>query len=70
MKEGITIVNFGGIKKATISLNSINIFIGKQASGKSITAKLLYYFKGIFNEILEGIKEENSKIEKIFQKEL
>jgi predicted ATP-dependent endonuclease of OLD family len=61
MKEVITIEHFGGIKKASISLNSINIFIGKQASGKSVTAKLLYFFKKIFGNIIDTTMEGKTK---------
>ena len=43
--ESIYIKNFGGIEEALIPLNDINIFIGPQASGKSVTAKLVYFFK-------------------------
>lgn len=62
MKESITIKNFGGLKDVTIPLNSINIFIGKQASGKSVTAKLIYFFKRIITDIiLEGSLEGTRK---------
>lgn len=58
MKETITIKNFGGLKDAVIPLNSINIFIGKQASGKSVTAKLIYFFRKIFEDIFDGLIDE------------
>ncbi|MCD9189301.1 MAG: ATP-binding protein [Pyrinomonadaceae bacterium] len=73
MKETITIKNFGGLKDAVIPLNSINIFIGKQASGKSVTAKLIYFFRKIFEDIFDGLidnknlKEINEIIEKRFK---
>ncbi len=51
MNEKITIKNFGGLDEVTIPLNSINIFIGKQASGKSVSAKLIFFFKGLFSHI-------------------
>lgn len=57
MKESITIKNFGGLKDVTIPLNSINIFIGKQASGKSVTAKLIYFFRKVFEDIFDGLNE-------------
>lgn len=63
MKESITIKNFGGLKDVTIPLNSINIFIGKQASGKSITAKLIYFFKKIISNIMFGVIQEKSRVE-------
>lgn len=61
--EGVQIQNFGGIKELQIELNSINVFIGKQASGKSITVKLIYFFKGIFREIIDGYQSGKSKAE-------
>ena len=63
MIEKLNIINFGGLDNVKISLNSINILIGKQASGKSVSAKLIYYFKGVFMEIYNGIKDEKSKVE-------
>jgi predicted ATPase len=49
--EKIIIKNFGGLKDAEIILNKVNVFIGKQASGKSVTAKLIYFFKSIISQI-------------------
>ncbi len=49
--EKIIIKNFGGLKDAEIILNKVNVFIGKQASGKSVTAKLIYFFKSIIDDI-------------------
>jgi len=63
MKEKVIIENFGGIEYSIIELNSINVFIGKQAVGKSITAKLIYFFQGIFKEIFDGIQEDKTKLE-------
>ena len=74
MKETITIKNFGGLKDVTIPLNSINIFIGKQASGKSVTAKLIYFFRKIFEDMFDGLSENkkqreiNDDIKKRFKK--
>lgn len=63
MNEKITIENFGGIKKATIPLNRINIFIGPQASGKSVTAKLVYFFKELFNHLSTEVLLKNKDID-------
>src|SRR5690554_5688506 len=41
--------------------NSINILIGPQGSGKSITVKLLYFFKNFVNEIIKSIENEETK---------
>jgi predicted ATPase len=61
MKETISIKNFGGLKDVTIPLNSINIFIGKQASGKSVTAKLIYFFRQSFEDIFDGLTENKKQ---------
>lgn len=59
--EKIYIENFGGIKKMDFEFKSINILIGPQGSGKSITVKLLYFFKNFINEIIKNIEKEESK---------
>lgn len=61
MKEQITIKNFGGIQKISIELNRFNLLIGPQASGKSITAKLLYYFKSFPDMLFSSAEEEDMK---------
>lgn len=38
----------------TLEFKDINILIGPQGAGKSITVKLLYFFKGFFDEIIDG----------------
>ena len=50
--EKISISGFGGFKDATLETAPIltapiTVFIGEQATGKSIVAKLLYFFRGI-----------------------
>lgn len=59
--EKIFIENFGGIKKMEFEFNSINILIGPQGSGKSITVKLLYFFKNFTSEIIKSIENQESK---------
>ena len=44
MKNILTIENFLIFDKAEIEISKFNVFIGPQASGKSIVAKLLYLF--------------------------
>lgn len=46
MAEKLKITNFAGIQHIELDLKAINVLIGPQAVGKSICAKLLYYFKG------------------------
>ncbi len=61
--ESINIKNFAGIESLDIHLNKLNLFIGRQASGKSITAKLIYFFKGITKDFFESALIEKSKIQ-------
>ncbi len=57
-KETLTIENFGGIKHAEIELSRVNVFIGPQATGKSVAAKLLYFFRKSFEFALMPNREE------------
>ncbi len=59
--ETIYIENFAGIKKMDFEFKSINVLIGPQGSGKSVTVKLLYFFKNFINEIVKNIENEESK---------
>ncbi|HEY3369961.1 MAG TPA: AAA family ATPase [Prolixibacteraceae bacterium] len=61
MNESIEIKNFGGIVYMSIELNQFNLFIGPQASGKSITAKLLYYFKNFPSMLIKSAEDEDIK---------
>lgn len=63
MQEVITIKNFGGVKLLSLKLNQINILIGPQASGKSITVKLIYFFKNFFPEVLKCVEAGESRIQ-------
>ena len=59
--EKIEIKNFVGIKDITLEIKQINILIGPQASGKSIIAKLLYYFKSFIFEIINAAEQSKNK---------
>lgn len=61
--ERIKIDNFAGIKSMDFEFKSINILIGPQGSGKSVTVKLLYFFKNFFGEIIRNIDSEETKRE-------
>ena len=63
MTEKIIIENFGGLKKLEFDLKSINILIGPQASGKSISVKLMYFFKNFTSEIFNAIENNETKRE-------
>jgi hypothetical protein len=61
MAEKLTVKNFGGITDLEIEIKRINILIGPQASGKSVCAKLLFYFKNFVWEILLVVVNEQTK---------
>lgn len=63
MQEILTVKNFVVIKKAEIELKKINIIIGPQANGKSLLAKLTYFFKSIPAIFIESIRSLDSKRE-------
>lgn len=48
--ELLEIKNFLTIDEASFEIKKINIIIGPQAKGKSVIAKLLYFFKNTFSE--------------------
>ena len=54
----VEISNFISIKQAKIELAPITVFIGPQAAGKSILAKLVYFFNRFPYEILTMDAEE------------
>lgn len=63
MNEKIIISNFTSMKHVTLDINKINIIIGPQATGKSVCAKLLFYFKSVLPEIVNTVITERSKHE-------
>src|SRR5947207_2222982 len=61
MPERLIIRNFAGIKEIDIYLGDINVLIGPQATGKSICAKSLYYFKSFLSDFVTAIETEQTK---------
>ncbi|NEP29021.1 MAG: AAA family ATPase, partial [Moorea sp. SIO3I6] len=61
MVEKLTVKNFAGIKELEIEVKRINIVIGPQASGKSVCAKLLFYFKNFVWKIFDAVENEQTK---------
>lgn len=59
--EKLTVKNFGGIKEEEFEFRAINILIGPQASGKSVTVKLMYFFKNFFDEIFKSVQDQVDK---------
>jgi ABC-type phosphate transport system ATPase subunit len=58
--EKLRIQNFAGIKALDFEFKSINILIGPQGSGKSVTVKLHYFFKSFFHGLALSIMAERS----------
>ena len=59
-QESIEIDNFAGINKLKLDLRPFTVVIGPQSVGKSITAKLLYFFKGIPWELSRAASSRES----------
>lgn len=70
MSERLEISNFCGIKELSLEINDFNIFIGPQATGKSVCAKLLYFFKSLPVTIINLINQNknDSEIKEILTK--
>lgn len=63
MAEKLTVKNFAGIDELEIEVKRINIVIGPQASGKSVCAKLLFYFKNFVWKILATVENEQTQLD-------
>ncbi|ELV8742456.1 hypothetical protein QNF04_004239, partial [Vibrio vulnificus] len=60
----ITIDKFITLKDVDIKINNLTVFIGPQASGKSLLAKLAFFFENIVKEkLLESIRDNEAKKE-------
>ncbi|MDJ0619424.1 MAG: ATP-binding protein [Calothrix sp. MO_192.B10] len=59
--EKLTVINFLNIEDIELNLAKINILIGPQASGKSIIAKLIYFFKDFFLKYRSSILRQQNK---------
>lgn len=73
--ENLVVKNFLVIREADFLVGRVNIIIGPQANGKSILAKLLYFFREVISEkFLISIKNNESKmsfiqdVEELFEK--
>ena len=74
MKEKISIKNFSIIKDIEFQINEFNLIIGEQASGKSLIAKTIYFFKELIpQELIQSITNNQnfdlyqSKIKEVFK---
>jgi len=73
--EQLYVKNFLVIKEATFEVGRVNVIIGSQANGKSLLAKLLYFFREIISDSMllsvqgrEAQKEYVKRIEEVFEK--
>lgn len=64
MTETLTIQNFAGIELLEIEIKPITVLIGPQASGKSICAKLIFYFRDFHRYVIDSIFR-NRELEEI-----
>ncbi len=58
--EKIVIKDFLIFKDVEMPINKFNILIGEQASGKSLLAKLVYYFRNVGRKMFESTSEGQS----------
>ncbi|MBV0892182.1 ATP-binding protein [Paracoccus sp. Z118] len=54
----ISIQRFSCIKKADLEIADINIIIGEQGSGKSVTTKLIYFFGDLFSDFIRAAEDQ------------
>jgi len=56
--EKLVIKNFAGLKRVSLEISPVTGLIGPQASGKSVTAKLLYFFREIASRLPQAVINE------------
>lgn len=56
--ETLSINNFAGLKSVTIDVKPVTGLIGPQASGKSVIAKLLYFFREVSSLLPNAVTQE------------
>jgi predicted ATPase len=56
----LNISEFSCLKDVAFELAPVNVIIGPQGSGKSVTAKLLYFFSDILNSYIESAERGDS----------
>lgn len=57
MQEQLIIRHFGPIQEAEIKVRNLTIFMGQQATGKSIAAQLLYFWHNLSDLLIAHIKQ-------------
>jgi predicted ATPase len=62
--EKLEISNFLTIRQATVDVRRFTIFIGPQANGKSVIAKVLYFFRNFLtNHYVRSVENQETKIQ-------
>ncbi len=70
MPEKIYIDGFAGLRNFEMELNRITVLIGPQASGKSVVAKLVYFFNEVvLNYIRTSLFDDNSNFPEFIKQE-
>jgi predicted ATPase len=64
--QKIHVKNFGAIPDAEIEIKKVLVLIGPQASGKSTIATLIYFFRGLGNNILRQTLRDKDVLFKDF----
>lgn len=59
--EKLQINKFLVVEKAEIDIKRINLIIGPQANGKSLIAKVLFFFRNFGQEFIEGVRKGENK---------
>lgn len=66
MKNKIEILNVGPIKHVSITLNTINVFMGAQSSGKSTISKIISFCSWVEKNVATNQSLENYYTDKTF----
>ncbi|TXI92156.1 MAG: hypothetical protein E6Q33_07735 [Neisseriales bacterium] len=65
-KERLIIKNFFTLKEVDIELGKYNVFIGEQASGKSLLIKTLFFFRSILFTPIRMYRTDSEELQKLF----
>lgn len=65
-KERLIIKNFFTLKDVDIELGKYNVFIGEQASGKSLILKTLFFFRSILLAPIRMYQTDSEELQKLF----
>ena len=61
-KERLIVKNFFTLKDIDIELSKYNVFIGEQASGKSLITKLLYFFREVLTTYIPSYPQDLNEL--------